>query len=146
MFCSSLGCHFRKSQNKIPMHPKSPTHSLLCREFIILECHSTAYKKNSSTLPGQQLVLQTWVSVASTGKQSAPPFSAGASCTLDLFWVPPPQVTSQDPQAVHADHVQSTLNKTIEQLLMHKGVAIKFSVYGAVIYLPMQMSQVTGQK
>ena len=74
--------------------------------------------KKYSTSPGQQLVLQSWVSVASAGKQSAPPFSAGASCTLDLLWVPPPQVTSQDPQAVHAAHVQSTFNKTIEQLLM----------------------------
>ena len=100
------------------MHPKSPTHSSLCRELIILECHTTAYKKNFSTSPGQQLVLQTWVSVASTGKQSAPPFSAGASCTRDLFWVPPPQVTSQDAQAVHAAHVQSTLDETIEQLLV----------------------------
>ena len=107
----------------------------------------TTSLKNYSTSPGQQLVLQIWVSVASAGKQSAPPFSAGASCTLDLSWVPPPQVTSQDPQAVHAAHVQSTLDKTINQLLMvDTCVAIKFLVYRAVIYLPMQMSQVTGQK
>ena len=100
------------------MHPKGPTHSSLCREFIILECHNTAYKNYFSNSPGQQLVLQTWVSVASTKEQFAPPFSAGASSTLVLFWVPPPQVTSQDAQAVHAAHVQSTLDETIEQLLV----------------------------
>ena len=70
-------------------------------------------------LPGQSLVLQSWVSILCPW-QSAPPWAgSGFEQVLYLVWVPPPQVAEHSDHSPNSVHPPSTASVTWLQFIIN---------------------------
>ena len=78
----------------------------LAKQFVHILLENQQWR---NTLPGQLLVLQAPLPVLFP-VQLAPPFAAGASIALVLWWVPPPQVLEQVSHGFHTLQVQLATN------------------------------------